>query len=177
MSQLRPRVDKIGWILSSFGIFFIFLGVGYSFYSFPKSSSWSSVFLGIGVLLAITVILYQLHRQNQMEQNQNTKGKIGKMNRISALIILSVISVLPMLSFLLTDFRWHGNYYLWLLTGQTRISINLARNWFDVYGVDFLGTTRLPLTYALIVIISFAIFCTSIAFIMQSFYHSRKKRL
>jgi hypothetical protein len=99
------------------------------------------------------------------------------MKRISALVILSVISILPMLSFLLTDFRWHGNYYLWLLTGQTRISINLARNWFDVYGVNFLGTTRLPLTYALLVIFSFVIFCTSIAFLMQSFYHSREKHL
>jgi hypothetical protein len=123
------------------------------------------------------VSLYQIHRQNQMEQNQNNKGKIDKMKRISAFIILSVVSILPMLSFLLTDFRSHGNYYLWLLTGQTRISINLARNWFDVYGVNFLGTTRLPLTYALLVIISFAIFCISIAFLIQSFYHSREKHL
>jgi hypothetical protein len=177
LSQLRPRVDKIGWIIASFGVFFIFLGVGYSFYSFPTSSSWSSVFLGIGILFSITVILYQLHRQNQTEQNQNTKGKIGKMNRVSAFIILSVISILPMLSFLLTDFRLHGNYYLWLLTGQTRIGIHLERNLFSVVGVNFLGMTELPLTYVLLVIVSFVIFCTSIAFLIQSFYRSREKHL
>ena len=74
LSHLKPRVDRMGWILFSSGIFFILLGLGYTFYTFPKGSPLASVFLAVGALIAIILGLYQFRRQNQMQQKQNTKS-------------------------------------------------------------------------------------------------------
>jgi hypothetical protein len=71
LTQLRPRVDRIGLVLISLALFFVFLPVGYEVLMFPDGySAWVTVSLVLGGLSVLAFVFYQSHRQNHMKNKQ-----------------------------------------------------------------------------------------------------------
>jgi len=67
---LKPRVDKIGWVIIIVALSAILLSLGLGLFIFPKSSNWSTLLLVVGGLLAIVLAVHQANRRKQM-QKQN----------------------------------------------------------------------------------------------------------
>lgn len=79
------------------------------------------------------------------------------MNRRKLAVLLTTftISLIPLLIFAIT-FNWqHDGFYLsGLFNGSTKISINVAKDWLDVYGAYFFGSVRFSLSYVLLLFLS-----------------------
>jgi len=76
MNQLKPRIDRIGWILISLSVIFYFIiplpYYVYTFsnhvYSIPYSRFIVWVSQGLGILSAIAFGAYQIHRENHLKK-------------------------------------------------------------------------------------------------------------
>lgn len=76
MSQLKPRVDRIGLVLVVLGLFFIFFSLIIEILSFPKGSLWGRVSLGLGSLLALMFAFI-----NTVDTTAWRTNKIAKFSR------------------------------------------------------------------------------------------------
>jgi hypothetical protein len=90
------------------------------------------------------------------------------MRKLAVLLTLLIVSYMPILIFSITfDWQHDGLYLRGLLDGSTRIGINAARDWLDIYGTYFFGMIRFSLFYVTLLFVSVIVFLTSLAVLIR----------
>ena len=93
-----------------------------------------------------------------------------KIGRRAILLSLLLVSLVPLLVFLVTfDWQHDGFYLRGLLDGSTRISVDAARDWFDIYGTQFFGSIRFSLFYVILLFVSGIAFLTSVSLLIREY--------
>jgi xanthine/uracil permease len=95
---------------------------------------------------------------------------------LGILVSLLVVSFIPFAFFVVVDYPRAEGYIAELLTGHARISFDVARNWFDIYSTVYFGSIRFSLTYVVLLLVCFVVFCTCLALIARNLYFSFKKK-
>jgi hypothetical protein len=90
-----------------------------------------------------------------------------------SLLILSLISITIFFAF---NYPRAEIFIRGLLNGHAGVSIDVSKDWFDIYSTVFLGSIRFSLAYILMLIASVVLFWVCLALIARRAYFKLKKR-
>jgi hypothetical protein len=90
------------------------------------------------------------------------------------LFSLLIFSTIPITIFFMVDYIRAEVFIRGLLTGQAGISIDVSKDWFDIYSTVFFGSIRFSLTYVVMLLISIVVFIISLALIAKNLYSKHK---
>ena len=95
-------------------------------------------------------------------------------HKLAVLSSLIVISLIPITIFFAVDYPRTEVFIRGLLAGQAGISINVSKDWFDIYSTVFFGSIRFSLAYIIWLLCSIVVFCVSLAVISKNIYSKHK---
>ena len=95
---------------------------------------------------------------------------------LGILVSLLVISFIPIVFFFVFDYPRAEPYIAGLLTGNARISFDVARNWFEIYSTVYFGFIRFSLTYVVLLAASFVVFCSCLALIARNLFFALRRK-
>jgi hypothetical protein len=102
------------------------------------------------------------------------RKKMMKSKKLAVLFSLFVISLVPIAIFFVVDYPRAEVFIRGLLTGQAGISVNVSKDWFDIYSTVFFGSIRFSLTYVVVLLSSIVGSIASLALIAKNLYSSHK---
>jgi len=95
-------------------------------------------------------------------------------NKFAILCSLLVISLIPITIFFAIDYPRAEVFIRGLLTGHAGISIDVSKDWFDIYSTVFFGSIRFSLTYVVVLLSAIVVFVASLALISKNLYSKHK---
>jgi hypothetical protein len=95
-------------------------------------------------------------------------------NKLAVLFSLLVISLIPITIFFVVDYPRAEVYIRGLLTGQAGISVDVSKDWFDIYSTVFFGSIRFSLTYVVVLLSSIVVFIASLMLTAKNLYSNHK---
>jgi phosphoglycerol transferase MdoB-like AlkP superfamily enzyme len=99
---------------------------------------------------------------------------IDNKRKLAILSSLLVISLIPITIFFAVDYTRAEVFIRGLLTGHAGISVNISKDWFDIYSTVFFGSIRFSLTYVIMLLTSMVVSLISLALIAKNLYSRHK---
>ena len=121
-----------------------------------------------GLIFNLRMLYFLIVVKRWLSKGMNNKYKLA------VLSFLLVISLIPITVFFVIDYPRAEVFIRGLLTGQAGISINVSKDWFDIYSTVFFGSIRFSLTYVVMLLSAKVVFIASLALISKNLYSRHK---
>ena len=126
------------------------------------------VAMASGIIIPVAIFTNR-HRLASLINRKTMKSK-----KLAVLFSLFVISFVPIAIFFVVDYPRAEIFIRGLLTGQAGISVDVSKDWFDIYSTVFFGSIRFSLTYVVVLLSSIVVSIASLALIAKKLYSNHK---